>query len=65
MSERQQLEVAIAILEGQRAILGDAVVDAALGPMRKQLEEPTSAEAPEQQRKQVTVRRFWRSATSE
>ncbi len=55
MTERDQLEQAIAALEGQRAILGDAVVEAALGPMRKQLDELNAAEAPEQQRKQVTV----------
>ncbi|MBL8342230.1 MAG: AAA family ATPase [Rubrivivax sp.] len=31
------LQAAIAALEAQRALLGDAVVDAALGPMREQL----------------------------
>ena len=45
MSEREffeeyrQLEQAIAALEAQRATLGDAVVEAALGPMRRQLAE--------------------------
>ena len=36
-SEQQQLEAAIAALEAQRALLGDAVVGAALGPMRDRL----------------------------
>ena len=39
MTERKQLEQAIAALEDQRDILGDTTVDAALGPMRRQLEE--------------------------
>jgi class 3 adenylate cyclase len=39
MTEREQLEQAIAALEAQRAALGDSVVEAALGPMRKQLAE--------------------------
>ncbi len=37
MDEREQLEQAIAALEAQRATLGDAVVDVALGPMREKL----------------------------
>ncbi len=56
MNEREQLEQAIAALEQQRAILGDAVVNAALAPMREKL---AALQAPppaaEQQRKQVTV----------
>ena len=43
MTEREQLEQAIASLEAQRAGLGDEVVDAALAPLREklaQLEEP-------------------------
>ena len=36
-AELQQLEAGMAALEGQRALLGDAVVDAALGPMRARL----------------------------
>jgi class 3 adenylate cyclase/tetratricopeptide (TPR) repeat protein len=56
MTEREQLEQAIATLDGQRAILGDAVVDAALAPMRAKLAElKAQATAPEQKRKQVTV----------
>ncbi|MGQ0604845.1 MAG: ATP-binding protein [Anaerolineales bacterium] len=63
MNERDQLEQAIAALEAQRALLGDAVVDAALAPMREKLaalSSPlraggTEERATEQQRKQVTV----------
>ncbi|MEP7101689.1 MAG: adenylate/guanylate cyclase domain-containing protein [Burkholderiales bacterium] len=35
--EQQQLEAGMAALEAQRALLGDAVVDSALGPMRARL----------------------------
>ena len=52
MTEREQLEAAIASLQAQRALLGDAVVDAALGPMAARLEE---LRAQEQSLKQVTV----------
>jgi class 3 adenylate cyclase len=60
MSKREQLEQTIAALEAQRAILGDAVVDTAIVPLREKLNE---LEAPstgkiheeEQQRKQITV----------
>src|SRR5262245_48118356 len=56
MSEREQLEQAIAALESQRAILGDAVLNAALAPMREKLAALQVQQAPaEQQRKQVTV----------
>ncbi len=56
MSERNQLEQAIAALEAQRAILGDAVLNAALAPMREKLASlQTKQPAIEQQRKQVTV----------
>lgn len=60
MTEREQLEQAIAALKAQRAILGDAVVDAALGPMQRQLAELELAErepapALEGERKLVTV----------
>ena len=54
MSEREQLEQAIAALEAQRFILGDAVVDAAIGPMREKLAALNPHE-PEQQRKLVTL----------
>jgi len=58
--EYRQLEQAIAALEAQRAIMGDAVVETALGPMRRQLAELEHAEhkpalAFEGERKLVTV----------
>jgi len=59
MSERERLEQAIAALGAQRAILGDAVVDAALESMRKELaalvREETARPAMEGERKLVTV----------
>ena len=66
MSEREyseeykQLEQAIVALEAQRATLGDAIVDAALGSMRQQLAElehtkDNSALAFEGERKLVTI----------
>ncbi len=54
MTEREQLERAIATLETQRAVLGDAVVDAALGPMREKL-ATLETQSITKQRKQVTV----------
>ena len=36
-SQKQQLEAAIAALEAQRSVLGDAVVDASVGALRAQL----------------------------
>ena len=54
--ERTQLEQAIATLEAQRAILGDAVIDPALVGLRQQLAALAAQERqPEAQRKQVTV----------
>ncbi len=60
MSTREQLEQAIAHLETQRAILGDAVVDVAIGSMQQQLTELERAEreatpASKSERKLVTV----------
>src|SRR4029453_6917932 len=56
MNEREQLEQAIAALDSQRAILGDAVVSAALAPMREKLAVLNTQQAPaEQQRKLLTV----------
>ncbi|MBN1147557.1 MAG: tetratricopeptide repeat protein [Anaerolineales bacterium] len=56
MTEYEQLEQAIAALEAQRRILGDAVVDAALNPMREKLAELKAQALPsQQQRKQVTI----------
>ncbi len=54
MDEHTQLIQAMAALEGQRALLGDGVVDAALGSMREKLTalQPTP---PEGQRKQATI----------
>lgn len=43
--KRQQLEAAIAALEAMRALLGDAVVEAALAPMRRSLLATYSAES--------------------
>ncbi len=57
MNEREQLEQAIQALQAQRAILGDAVVQAALGPMREKLAELEKEAAPalKGERKLVTV----------
>jgi len=60
MTKREQLEQAIAHMEAQRAILGDAVVDAALGSMRRQLTDLEEVErklapALEGERKLVTI----------
>ena len=55
-AERHQLEAGIAALEAQRAILGDAVVDAALAGLRAKLTALAGpAPEPEQQLKQVTI----------
>lgn len=59
MDEREQLEQAITALEAQRALLGEAVVETALAPLRQKLAAlaapPETAAVAEQQRKQVTV----------
>ncbi|MBN1873917.1 MAG: tetratricopeptide repeat protein [Anaerolineae bacterium] len=52
--ERGQLEGAIAALEAQRALLGDAAVDAAITGIRRQLANLGTSH-PERRRKQVTV----------
>ncbi|HMO44448.1 MAG TPA: tetratricopeptide repeat protein [Rubrivivax sp.] len=52
----EQLQAAIGALEAQRALLGDAVVDTAVGPLRRELaalQAPPAAAA--QQLKQVSV----------
>jgi class 3 adenylate cyclase/tetratricopeptide (TPR) repeat protein len=59
-SEIEKLEQAIAALEGQRGILGDGVVDAALGPLREKMASLQAAQGDEasddsQRRKQVSV----------
>ncbi len=46
-ADRQQLEAAIAALEAQRLVLGDAVVEALLGPARARLAELAALPAPE------------------
>src|ERR1043165_1741232 len=57
-SEREQLEAALDGLQAQRAVLGDAVVDASLAGIRARLAalepEPAPAAA-EQTLKQVTI----------
>ena len=55
MTEQEQLEQAIVALEGQRSALGDAVVDAALAPMREKLESLRARAASQQTRRQITV----------
>ncbi|HSH01760.1 MAG TPA: tetratricopeptide repeat protein [Anaerolineae bacterium] len=56
MSEREQLEQAIAHMESQRAILGDMVVDVSLAALRKQLADLDVEQASlTQQRKYVTI----------
>ena len=52
MNDRQQLETAIAALEAQRNLVGDAVTNAALAPMRECL---ASIQQHEQSLRQVTV----------
>jgi hypothetical protein len=46
MTEREQLEQAIAALEGQRALLGDAVVDAGIAPIRARLAVLSAPDSP-------------------
>jgi class 3 adenylate cyclase len=59
MTEQQQLEAAIAVLEGQRSTLGDAVVDALLSAARSRLAALTvpaaSPSVPEQSLRQVSI----------
>ena len=52
MSDRQQILQAIASLEAQRNVLGDAVVDTAIAPLKQKL---ASLDTPQQQRKLVSV----------
>jgi class 3 adenylate cyclase/tetratricopeptide (TPR) repeat protein len=57
--ERERLEKAIAALESQRGVLGGTVVDSAVGPLRKRLQEGSAAASGaarlEGERKLVTV----------
>ena len=58
MTDRKTLEAAIAALDAQRGLLGDGVVDAALGPMREQLARllsPVLGAPPEQALRLVSV----------
>ena len=50
-SDLAQLEQAMTALEAQRSLLGDAVVDAALAPMRDKLAALRASHAPAEQRK--------------
>ena len=52
---QQQIEAAITALEAQRALLGDAIVDTALGSLRAKLTAPPAAEEPAQVLKQATI----------
>ena len=56
LTEQQQVEAALAALEVQRSVLGDAVLEIALAPLRARLEALRAHEtAASQQRKQVSV----------
>src|SRR5436190_13065778 len=59
MTEQQQLEAAIAALEGQRSTLGDAVVESLLAPAKARLAELVrstgAAPAPVQTLRQVSI----------
>ena len=52
---RYQLEQAIAALEAQRAVLGDAVVDAALDPIYQKLAGLQDSAPPEQKRRLASI----------
>ena len=58
MNERHAVEAAIKALQAQRALLGDTVVDTALGPLRERLAlltSPLPGAVPEQALRQVSV----------
>ncbi len=60
MSDREQLEQAIASLEEQRAVLGDSIVETSIAALRQQLinldlATPDPQSSAEQQRKLVTI----------
>ena len=54
-SEIAQLQAALAALEAQRSLLGDAVVDTAIGPIQTRLAALRARAQSGQQRKQATV----------
>lgn len=53
--EIEQIRAAMAALEAQRALLGDAVVETALAPLREKLTALTRAAPAAEERKRVTV----------
>jgi len=55
ITEIDQLRAGMTALEAQRAILGDATVESALGPMREKLTVLEAQSQAAQQRKQATV----------
>jgi len=55
MNEKEALKQAIDVLEAQRTSWGDAVVEAAIAPIREKLAALEAAEQPEQQRKLATI----------
>lgn len=55
MTDLQQLQTALAALEAQRPLLGDAVTDIAVAPLRARLQALHERSAETQQLKQVTV----------
>jgi class 3 adenylate cyclase/tetratricopeptide (TPR) repeat protein len=56
MSNRKQLQEAIKALEAKHGVLGDAVVEASIAALKKQMDELDAAdEYPEQQRKLATI----------
>lgn len=55
MTDRERFQQAIETLESQRALLGDAAVDAAVAALREKLGEPVAPAPSEAQRKQITV----------
>jgi len=54
MTEREQIELTITTLESHRALLGELVVETALGPLRQKL-NALEAQSSSGQRKQATV----------
>ena len=56
MSNRKQFQEAIQALEANHGVIGDAVVEASIAALKKQLDELDAAdEYPEQQRKLATI----------
>ena len=57
-NERKRIEAAIGVLEARRSVLGDAIVDTAIGPLRMKLAElagSTSEAAPTQYLKLTSI----------